>query len=82
MHPPPSALEWAGVCATSSDEDYSIRAQPVRAFMTRPQGADSKFLRCRNFAWLKLGADGKLWVNWECELDKDKAPRCIETPLR
>jgi hypothetical protein len=81
MHPPPSTLEWAGVCALSSDESYSIRAQPVTAHMTRPQGAADKFLRCRNFAWLQLGGDGKLWVNWECEQDKDKPPHRIETPL-
>ncbi len=82
MHPPPTRIEWAGVCTLSSDEDYSIRAQPVSAGLTRPQGAEDKFLRCRNFAWLQHGSDEKLWVNWECEQDKGRPPRRIETPLR
>jgi len=81
IHPAPTMLEWAGVCALSSDEEYSIRAQPVTAHMTRPQGARDKFLRCRNFAWLKLGDDDKLWVNWECETANEK-PLRIETPVR
>ncbi|HSI62227.1 MAG TPA: alkaline phosphatase family protein, partial [Candidatus Saccharimonadia bacterium] len=50
IHPAPSLLLWAGICAISSDDDYTIRAQPVVAKMTRPRGSAGRYLRCRNFA--------------------------------
>jgi len=85
VHPEPGPIAWAGVCAISSDDDYHIQGQPVVAKMAPPVGAgpgEDKYLRCRNFAWLKLGNDGKLWVNWECEDDKNKALRRVEFGLR
>ncbi len=81
VHPAPTRMQWAGVCALSSDEDYSIRAQPVIAKMVRPQGASDRFLVCRNFAWFFEGDDGKLWVNWECE-DPKAGVRQVVTPIR
>jgi len=76
VHPAPGRMAWAGVCAISSDADYYFQDQAVVAkmasasrYMDEGKG-ENKYLRCRNFAWLKNGTDGKLWVNWECEDDK------------
>jgi len=70
IHPEPGPVAWAGVCAISSDAEYHIHGQSVKAKMTRPVGVgagNDKYLRCRNFVWFKPGNDGRLWVNWECE---------------
>lgn len=83
VHPAPSALEWAGVSVVSSDEDYTIRAQPVIARLTRPQGTSDRFMRCRNFVWFREGNDGKLWINWECEDAKaETGVKQVATPIR
>jgi len=91
VHPEPGPMAWAGVRAISSDTDYHIQGQAVVAKMAPPVGAGSgadKYLRCRNFVWLKPGNDGKLWVNWECEDGRGQGntqtrlPRRVEFGLR
>ncbi len=82
MHPAPGALAWEGLKAISSDADHGIQGQPVVAKMTRAVGAKDRYLRCRNFAWLKEGDDQKLWVNWECENLDEKTPERVEFGLR
>lgn len=81
VHPAPSAVQWVGVCAVSTADDFTIRAQPVVATMTRPQGSPEMFLRCRNFTWFYQGDDSKLWINWECEHEKSGMKQ-ITTPIR
>jgi len=90
VHPEPGAIAWAGVRAISSETDYHIQGQPVLAKMAPPVGAGSgeaKYLRCRNFVWVRPGNDGKLWVNWECEEGQGRGqtqtrPRRVEFGLR
>lgn len=79
IHPEPGAIAWAGLLAISRDDEHSIQGQSVVARMAPPVGAstgEDKYLRCRNFVWIKEGDDSKLWVNWECEdLRKDRPSR-------
>jgi len=85
VHPAPGPMAWRGICAISHDDDYHIQGQSVVAKMAPPVGAgfgENKYLRCRNFAWLKLGNDNKLWINWECEEDKSQSIRQMESALR
>jgi len=87
VHPEPGPIAWAGVRAISSDDNYHIQGQAVVAKMVPPVGAGSgadKYLRCRNFVWLKPGSDGKLWVNWECEAGQGqtRSIRRVEFGLR
>lgn len=82
LHPEPGVLQWEGLKAISNDDEHSIRGQAVVAKMSTPVRAVDRYLRCRNFAWLKAGDDGRLWVNWECENVDGKTPERVEFPLR
>ncbi len=66
VHPPPSAIEWLGLRAVTSDKKETIGNGQITTEMIRPFGSDD-YIRARNFAVLKEGNDGKLWVNWICE---------------
>lgn len=85
IHPEPGPIAWAGLLALSRDDDHSIQGQSVVAKMAPPVGVsagDDKYLRCRNFVWLKEGDDNKLWVNWECEDLRGQRPISTEFGLR
>ena len=85
IHPEPGPVAWAGVQAISSEDEYHIQGQSVVAKMAPPVGTaqgDGKYLRCRNFVWLRLGNDDKLWVNWECEDLRGDRPARTEFGLR
>ena len=75
IHPAPRPFEWFGIQAASDASPYRIREQEIEAKLMRPLGAREDFLVTRNFAWLKPGTDGKLWVNWVCENPEAGAPQ-------
>ena len=76
VHPAPKAFEWLGILAGSDGSAYRIRGQDIEAKLIRPAGASEDILVTRNFAWLKPGTDGKLWINWVCE-DAEKIGRPV-----
>ena len=85
IHPEPGPVAWAGLQAISSDDAHSIQGQSVVAKMAPPVGTspgEGKYLRCRNFVWLKEGDDARLWVNWECEDLRGERPVRTEFGLR
>ena len=68
VHPPPSAFEWLGLRAVTSDDKERIGDGQITTEMICPFGSD-KYIRARNYTVLEEGTDGKLWVNWICEGD-------------
>ena len=68
VHPPPSALEWLGLRALTSDDKERIGNGQITTEMICPFGSD-KYIRARNYAVLEEGTDNKVWVNWICEGD-------------
>lgn len=66
VHPPPSAFEWLGLQAVTSDDQERIGNGQITTEMISPFGSD-KYIRARNYAVLEEGADCKVWVNWICE---------------
>lgn len=78
VNAPPSVVAWEGLKALSSDSDFSIKGQSIIAKMVRPVGARDRYLRCRNFLWLRGGNDGRLWANWECEQAEPNDPTYVE----
>jgi len=69
VHPPPSAMAWMGIAATTSDTPESIDDGDTVPEMLTPPGG-TRYLRTRNFATLYVGTDSKIWVNWICEAPK------------
>lgn len=78
INAPPSVVAWEGLKALSTDSDFSIKGQGIVAKMVRPVRARDRYLRCRNFLWLRGGNDGRLWANWECEQDGPNDPTNVE----
>jgi hypothetical protein len=74
VHPSPGWFGWKAVQAMSNTDDYSIKGQDITASLVRAYGAEDINFVTRNFARLKLGDDGRLWVNWECEDTKYPKP--------
>jgi hypothetical protein len=72
VHPPPSAMAWVGITATTSDTPEGIDDGDTVPEMLTPAGGP-RYLRTRNFATLNVGTDNKIWVNWICE-DKKLKP--------
>jgi hypothetical protein len=76
VHPAPTALQWAGIVATTNDdcetldENHLITTRMVKAF-----GAGIYF-RTRNFVTLQTGSDNKLWLNWICENGEQPSYPC------
>ena len=66
VHPPPSAFEWLGLRAVTSDDKESIGNGQITTEMICPFGSD-KYIRARNYAVLEEGTDNKVWVSWICE---------------
>lgn len=66
VHPPPSALEWLGLRALTSDDKESIGNGQITTEMICPFGSD-RYIRTRNYAVLEEGTDRNVWVNWICE---------------
>ena len=66
VHPPPSAMSWVGIAATTSDTPEPIDDGDTVPEMLTPPGG-SRYLRTRNYATLAIGSDNKIWVNWICE---------------
>lgn len=66
VHPPPSRLQWMGILAGSTAEKEELDGGKITTENLKPFGS-AKFIRTRNYATLKEGQDGKLWVNWICE---------------
>jgi phosphodiesterase/alkaline phosphatase D-like protein len=71
VHPPPSAMAWVGLTATTSDTPEPIDDGDTVPEMLTP-GGGTRYLRTRNFATLNVGTDTKLWVKWICENPKLK----------
>ncbi len=69
VHPAPSALQWAGVVATTSDKPRRLAGGSVVAEMLTMSGVP-RYLRTRNFLTLQVGTDGFVWANWVCENEK------------
>jgi len=63
VHPPPSAIEWFGVKAVTSDDPEELTGGDLKTEMLTPIGSD-KYIRARNFATIHRGGDQKLWLNW------------------
>jgi hypothetical protein len=78
INAPPTVVAWEGLKAISTDDDFSIKGQGIVAKMVRPVGARDRYLRCRNFLWLRGGDDGRLWANWECEQARPDEPARVE----
>ncbi|MCF8466701.1 MAG: hypothetical protein K9G33_04810 [Sneathiella sp.] len=55
---------------TNDRTGYPDEKQDIRISMLTPFGSD-KYIRQRNYVTLKMGTDGKLWVNWESEGEDD-----------
>jgi hypothetical protein len=72
VHPPPSAMAWAGITLTTSDTPEPIDDGDTVPEMLTPPGGN-RYLRTRNFATLAVGTDNKIWVNWICEDRTDKS---------
>lgn len=66
----PSWLQWVGLIAASTDDDFDIPATDVRVTMEKPIQSDSKYIRARNFVRLCEGTDGKVWSTWFVEGQK------------
>ena len=71
VHPPPSAMAWAGITLTTNDTPETIDDGDTVPEMLTPAGG-TRYLRTRNFATLNVGTDNKIWVNWICENSKLK----------
>lgn len=71
VHPAPSAVEWAGITATTNDRTETLDENGhVQINMLTAFGA-GKYFRTRNYLTLLEGSDNKLWANWTCE-NKEK----------
>ena len=71
VHPPPSALAWIGITASSNDDkEYLNSERTIETQIINAVGAD-RYIRTRNFVYLVEGDDQNLWVNWICELGHD-----------
>jgi len=69
VHPPPTAVQWAGIRIVTNDRnEYLTDDKKVETAMVTPVGSDT-YIRARNYATLQEGSDGKLWVNWINESD-------------
>ena len=66
VHPPPTALEWAGLRVLTNDDPETIPGTGLSTEMLTPNNGP-RYLRDRNFATLQRDAKGKLWVRWICE---------------
>ncbi|MGB7292166.1 MAG: alkaline phosphatase D family protein [Thermodesulfobacteriota bacterium] len=66
VHPAPTWYQWLGILVGSNHDPESLEAGKITTEILDLYGSD-KFLRTRNYATLKEGTDGKLWVNWFCE---------------
>lgn len=66
VHPAPTWYEWLGILASSSEDPESLEGGQITTEILEPYGS-GKWLRTRNYASLKEGSDGKLWINWVCE---------------
>jgi hypothetical protein len=75
VHPAPTRDEWLGIEAATNDRPESLEGG-IETRMLRPYGART-CLRSRNFATLREGNDGRLWVTWACE-DERRAEYPIE----
>lgn len=72
VHPPPTAVQWAGIrIATNDRNEFLSEDKKVETAMITPVGSNT-YIRARNYATLQEGNDGKLWVNWINE-SEDKA---------
>ncbi len=69
VHPPPTAVQWAGIRITTNDRnEFLTEDKKVETAMVTPIGTGT-YIRARNYATLQEGNDGKLWVNWINESD-------------
>jgi hypothetical protein len=66
VHPPPSAIEWAGLCFLTNDKPETLAGTRISTEMLTPNNGP-RYLRDRNFATLRRDAKGKVWVRWICE---------------
>ena len=67
IHTPPTPIEWLGIkMMTNDDTEYLREDNAIEAKMLNPIGS-AKYLRTRNFSFLQMGTDQKIWVNWVCE---------------
>lgn len=66
VHPPPTRLEWLGICAFSGDGDQTRGNGDLEAEIHEIAGAGTKFLRTRNYARVELNPT-KVGINWRCE---------------
>jgi len=67
VHPPPTPLQWLGICAVSGDGEGRLANGDLETEIHEIAGARAKFLRTRNYARLEIDENGKVWVNWRCE---------------
>lgn len=68
VHPPPSVIEWLGLCAVTGDQQERIGNGQITTEMICPFGSD-RYIRTRNYVTLEEGNDKKIWVSWFCEGD-------------
>lgn len=67
VHPAPTALQWAGITATTNDRPETLDENGlIQINMLTAFGA-GKYFRTRNYLTLLEGSDDKLWANWICE---------------
>jgi phosphodiesterase/alkaline phosphatase D-like protein len=67
VHPAPTAMEWAGITATTNDRPETLDENgQIQMNMLTAFGA-GKYFRTRNYLTLQEGSDNKLWANWICE---------------
>jgi hypothetical protein len=66
VHPPPTMLQWLGICAVSGDGNDRLGNGELVTEIHPIAGAASRFLRTRNYARLELEPE-KVWINWRCE---------------
>lgn len=70
VHPPPTLLQWLGICALSADGEDRLGNGELVTEIHQIAGARGRFLRTRNYARLQLETE-KVWINWRCENDDD-----------
>jgi hypothetical protein len=76
VHPAPTALQWAGIVATTNDDCETLDENNlITTRMVKVFGAGIYF-RTRNFVTLQTGSDNKLWLNWICENGEQPSYPC------
>jgi hypothetical protein len=76
VHPPPSAIEWAGLRFLTNDAPETIPGTKISTEMLTPNNGP-RYIRDRNFATLQRDSKGKVWVHWICESQVRSSPQFV-----